>query len=187
MADKSRQQRYKEMLRAEPLRSRLLNYADRRGITGNTYADEDKETFRLMETYDRVAARKIFESLGERFRDCGLEDRVDGIFTTGGTECPVEIKARLYDCNSTWAWVIDPEKYYELIDVDGWLMYLWIDAEDPFSVEWALWDVPNTDAVDVGMTCSKSVAREGAGNKNKIQKGFMLNDAVITGATYLKQ
>lgn len=184
MADYRRQDDFKDFLRCEPLRSRLLDYAEKHGITGDTFGGEDREMFQLMEAFDRAFADKILRSLGESFVNYPLEKRLDGCFTTGGTMHNLEIKARFYDLNDVtrqWAWCVDEEKYREMLDGDAWLLYLWVSSGNPLEVQWALWDVSKTEPSDVPIRCRKSVAKSGSGVKNKAQKGWFIRDAEHTG------
>lgn len=175
MADYERQERFINFLRTEPLRSSLLQYCEERGITGDTYgkfdSEEDKERFKLMEAFDRIAARKIFRAIKEKYRDCDQESKLDGKFTSGGTWHNLEIKSRCYTLNwfntANWPWVVDPEKYQEMLKDDGWLLYLWPHDDDPLTIDWAIWNVAEVEPEDVMLWCRKSVAKQDAGDKRK--------------------
>lgn len=190
MANAVRQEDFKKVLREEPLRSKLLEYAEKHGITGDTYGrdenEQEREDFKLMETYDRIAAKKIFRQIGENFWNHSLESRIDGYFSSGGTLFNVEIKARFYDLTGVsrkWAWCVDPGKYDDMVAEEAWLLYLWIDRDNPFAFDWALWNTMEVEPDDVPMSCEKSFALQGAGKKTNVQKGWYLKDAIISGHT----
>lgn len=190
MADLIRQEEFKKVLREEPLRTKLLKYADKHGITGNTYCryenEQEKEDFKLMETYDRIAAKKIFLQICENFWNYDLESHIDGYFSSGDTINNVEIKARFYDLTSgsrKWAWCVDAGKYSDMVAEEAWLLYLWINRDNPFAFDWALWNTTEVEPEDVPMNCEKSFALQGAGKKTNVQKGWYLKDAIISGHT----
>lgn len=179
-----RQERFKAWLNRDDIKGLLLEYAERHGVTAVTKEHRSKEdeadelTTKLWDTYDRVWAHKILE----KFRNENLTSVVDGSFITGGTREFVEIKGRCYEPMKTWAWAIDPEKYEELLERRGYLLYLWIpDDGEYMKVHYALWDVVETPPVDVEIECSSSVTKRGRGNKKKKDKAWYIKDAVISG------
>lgn len=184
---KERQERFKEWLLRDDVKTALLKYAEHYGVTAATreYRTEKEErdalTTQLWDTYDRVWAHKILQS----FRNRNLTARVDGTFITGGTRASVEIKGRCYDITpdtEDWAWTVDELKYEDMVEDGGYLFYLWIPDDGIYmDVDYALWNVNVTPPDDVPMKCSKSVTCTGRGDKEIIQKGWYLKDAVIRG------
>ena len=183
-AQTARQERFKAWLNREDIKPLLLKYADSHGVTAVTKEYRSKEeaedalTTKLWDTYDRVWAHKILK----KFKNESLTSTVDGSFITGGTREFVEVKGRCYDFNGKWAWAIDPEKYRQLIECQGYLLYLWIpDDGEYMKVHYALWDVYETPPVDVDIECSKSVTNRGRGRKVKKDKAWYIEDAIISG------
>lgn len=187
---KTFQDRVKDWLTGEPIRTKLLDYADSRGITGDTYdrnlSEEERELFKLTEAYGRVLTRKAMKVLGERYEDYSLESYVDGRFTSGGTFNDLETKVRYYELNSNtreWAWVVEAPKYEEMMKNGAWLINVFPNPDDFTNAWFYLWEVPETPPVDVVITSGKSVAKKHTGTKTKNDKGWFLKDAVISGYT----
>lgn len=183
MADYNRQDRFYEFLQQEPLRSKLLQYADEHGITGDTYGGsaETRERFKLMEAYDRVCAEKVCRFLRTEWMNASLESTLDGYFLTGGTWADVEIKARHYDYDYTDDWALEPEKVMQLEAVGGWFMCIWPDRDNPLNFHYALWDVSDSPRGSMPIRCKKSVAIQDTGAKQKDFPTFNINYAEHKG------
>lgn len=179
MADYQRQNAFYEFISSEPLRTKLLKYADEHGITGDTYGGDEKtrERFKLMEAYDRVAAKKVFRLLGIPWQDNSLEDTLDGSFFSGGTWIDCEIKARHYDYDLWQDWALEGYKVAELEEIDGWFLCIFPSSANPIEFYYALWDVNDTTKGSKPIWCKKSVAIEGTGDKNKDFPTFNINEA----------
>lgn len=182
---KKKQEGYIKFLHQEPLYSRLLEYAEKHGITGDTVCDteEEAENFKLMDTYGRIVAAKIMREERQSFDNCSLTDTLDALFTTGGTWFNLEIKLRLYELterSSGWAWIIDPEKYHEIRACGGYLLYIWPHDDDYLTFDWALWNLNEVPPQYVWKKCARSVAKE-AGAKYKRFPGFLVKDAERRG------
>lgn len=160
----------------------LLEYAKAHGITGRTDDDTDYDSvmFRIMETYGRIQAKEVARQMGVFFNDHSLESKIDGdIFS--GICIDVEVKARCYPKEAFATWAIDVEKYDELSTRHGWLLYLWVNIDNPIEADWAIWDVSATPPIDEPVTCRESVARREAPMRNKVMKAWKLEDAKFSG------
>lgn len=179
-----RRNKFLNFLRSEPIRSRLLAYARRHGIKGDT----SDENFVLMEAFGRVCAAKVLRELGCPFHNAGLTDTLDGTFLSGGTEQVIEIKLRnllLSLANEKWDWQIDATKADALISNDGWLFHVWIDSPDcPNRIEWALWHVTEVPEITESWKTVPSCQAADARAIKKKMKGVYLKDAKYRGYFY---